>query len=509
MKEVINEKYLITQERYKNHLKREIDYTQNITKIFLKNKIELKNVKLLLNADQVAWIENLQTKDITGYYDLYTDKNTAKKNLVIKLEIPLENHKHKGILAIKKVPNSSLLTASDPMIQVKIFAQENFNRSNIIYRTKRFIPKIKLFFNKNDFKRKQSEIDKKNAKFFTLNDKNGKIVATVMFFSPALNKNDILSFPNRRRQRDLERLSINSGFITLMGLILSLAVGYYLKNNYIKPIENLSNASNEVSSGNIEIRVDTDIKQPQIKKLLENFNNMLDQLNDKEKLQESFIANLTHDLRTPLIAEERTLELLLKDLGEKLDKDQKELLKVLLKNNKHLLSMVNQLLHTYQFKSGELELNLTEIDFSSLIDDTFKKLYPLSNEKQVTLEKHIQADLPTIQGDYDCLSRSFINLIANSIEYLPKSGKIKITVNATNSIIEIQIKDNGPGIDQEEVEHIFNQYYSGKTAKRKIGSGLGLYICKEIIEAHNGTISIETVPDEYTNFIIQLPFKEC
>src|SRR3989339_1552098 len=111
----------------------------------------------------------------------------------------------------------------------------------------------------------------------------------------------------------LEKIYLLGLTIPLPGLILSFIAGYYLKRNFLNPIENLSKVSEQFSDGNLKVRVCSNVKQQDIKKTILNFNNMLDSIQEKEELKENFITNLTHDFRTPLIAENRTLEILLNE----------------------------------------------------------------------------------------------------------------------------------------------------------------------------------------------------
>jgi signal transduction histidine kinase len=180
----------------------------------------------------------------------------------------------------------------------------------------------------------------------------------------------------------------------------------------------------------------------------------------------------------------------------------------LLSNNEHLLGMVNQLLETYQFESGQLRLIFQSVHLPDLVAESFSKLLSLATLRCITLDSEFPADFPMITGDAGCLSRVFINLIGNAIENIPKGCHIKVSGRFNAKMpdtIEIHVRDNGQGLSQQIVHTLFDRYAAGTGDTRKLGSGLGLYICKMFIEAHGGHIEADSIPGSHTDFIIRLP----
>jgi signal transduction histidine kinase len=294
--------------------------------------------------------------------------------------------------------------------------------------------------------------------------------------------------------------------ILLAGLISSLIAGNYLQRNFIGPLIQLSLITNQVKRGDLSVRIDTDtIKQPDVYQTLKNFNTMLDGLVDKEQLRHSFISNLTHDFRTPLIAQTRSLELLSKEFQERGLAEQEKLAQSIVKNNEHLLAMVNQLLEIYQTEKEGLNLNLQRVNISSLVDRCFEQLCPLAEERRISLAQEFASDFPELYIDAQSFKRVFINLIGNAIQNISKDSKIQIIGTILKNTVEVRVRDNGPGISYEEQKHLFDRYYAGSGDTRKLGSGLGLYICKVFVEAHQGHIFVESVPGEHTDFVIRLP----
>lgn len=296
-------------------------------------------------------------------------------------------------------------------------------------------------------------------------------------------------------------------FIFFVGLVLSLLLAFYVQRNFIKPLLQLSLASKRVQKGDLDVELKCDTSQKEIKRTFLNFNQMCRDLREKEELRKSFIVNLTHDLRTPLIAQERSLSLF-SQCFERLGLDDEwDLAKSLEKNNRHLLRMVNLILESYRFDSNQVKLEYTNVALHSLVENCFAKLRILADEKSVSLQNEV-AEGFSLRADDTSLRRILLNLVSNSIENLSNDGFVKVGVETDGDFAKIYVEDNGCGIAQGDIGHIFDRYYTGKTLERKLGSGLGLDVCKKLVELHHGTISVTSTVDVYTKFEIKIPMKE-
>ena len=316
----------------------------------------------------------------------------------------------------------------------------------------------------------------------------------------------VLKFYNHPNPGFLTGQMIEPGIVILFaGLIFSLIAGFYLNNNFVKPLIIISEGSKKILQGDLSFRAKILTKQPEIKETLENFNVMVQKLKEKEELKAGFIENMTHDLRTPLHAQERALELLAEEFRNVGMDEQFKLAKGLEKNNKHLLRMVNLILQSYRIDSEDINIKISDINLNTLVDDCYEKLSFMANEKNIMLLNNIPEDFPVIKTDLTCLKRIFINLVSNSIDNIPKERKIEINAADKNDYIEVVIEDNGQGISGKDMEHLFDRYYSGKTDERKIGSGLGLYVCKRLVKVLQGEIFVESEQDKFTRFTIKLP----
>lgn len=226
------------------------------------------------------------------------------------------------------------------------------------------------------------------------------------------------------------------------------------------------------------------------------------QKQELEETRNTFIATLTHDLRSPIIAEQKALEFMILKKPESLPEAYVEYLEDIYNTNKDLLKIVNNLLAVYHYESGHLELDKTESSIPELIDGPVRSLKYIAEDKESDISIDLAKDLPLVNVDKDEIQRVLSNLIGNALKHTKKGTKILIGAYKVDNGIQVSVKDNGQGIPQENIPMIFQRY---PTEKRKIGTGLGLYLSKQIIEAHKGKIWFETEEGKGTTFYFTLP----
>lgn len=222
---------------------------------------------------------------------------------------------------------------------------------------------------------------------------------------------------------------------------------------------------------------------------------------ETERLRDDFIATLTHDLRTPLLAAIQTLKFFLDgSLGELKDQ-QKVLLSTMLQSNEDLLGLVNALLEVYRFESGKLSLCKTVFNIKGLVTQCYEELEPLSKKKDISFNLHCEVDDELlIDADRAEIKRVITNLCGNALNYTNKGGTIDIHVKAQSGDLIFSVIDNGNGIPKEDLPHLFMRFSQGTSKKRSTGTGLGLYLSRQIIEAHGGKIWVESKVNKGSEF---------
>lgn len=222
---------------------------------------------------------------------------------------------------------------------------------------------------------------------------------------------------------------------------------------------------------------------------------------EMERLRDDFVATLTHDLRTPLLAAIQTLKFFLDGSLGSLEDKQKVLLSTMQKSNEDLLGLVNALLEVYRYESGKLNLCKTNFLLKDLINQCFSELEPLAKNKNIefTLQYNPGDDM-AINADRGEIRRVIINLCGNAINYTNAGGKVGIEVRECEGDVIFSVIDNGNGIPAEDIPNLFKRFSQGTNKKRSTGTGLGLYLSRQIIEAHDGKIWLESKLNKGSQF---------
>lgn len=247
---------------------------------------------------------------------------------------------------------------------------------------------------------------------------------------------------------------------------------------------------------------------------LEQTTTKLQQANELLKVadqqKDDFLSTITHEIRTPLTSIRMLSEIL--QTNPDLEENQRShFLNTVIKETDRLSRLVNEVLDLERFESGRYLLNFETVQLEDIIRESLNALEQLAKDKSVKIQYSIENNLPTIEGDRDRLMQVFINLISNSIKFCyPEIGIIKIRVSQNYPTVRIQIIDNGIGIDPQFHELIFDKFYqtTDQSIRKPKGSGLGLAITKKIIELHQGTIKVESKPEQGATFTFEIPIGQ-
>ncbi len=219
-----------------------------------------------------------------------------------------------------------------------------------------------------------------------------------------------------------------------------------------------------------------------------------------DKLRDDFIATLTHDLRTPLLAAIQTLKFFLDGALGELDEKQKLLLSTMQKSNEDLLGLVNALLEVYKYDAEKLTLAKTNFNIYNLTEQVYSELKPLADKKNIEFVIECSDQSMTINADRSEIRRVICNLCGNAINYTQESGKVVITIKNEGRDLIFSVSDNGSGIPQEDIPNMFQRFSQGTSKKRSTGTGLGLYLSRQIIESHGGKIWLESTLNKGSEF---------
>jgi len=233
------------------------------------------------------------------------------------------------------------------------------------------------------------------------------------------------------------------------------------------------------------------------------------EVTERERLlqqREDFIAALSHNLKTPLVGADRTLESLLKGALGSLSDQQTDVLDKLKRSNLHLLDMVQDLIEVYRYETNSANLQFEIVDLGALAQTCIEQLRSASRQREVTIESTI-CDLPKICADRGAIKRLLCNLLESCLHYTPERGLIQIDGQLIEEgFVAVTVKDNGVGMGLDDPEKLFVRFWQGVPGQKYTPiAGLGLYLARQIATAHGGTISASSVTDLGTTFSVKLP----
>jgi signal transduction histidine kinase len=222
-----------------------------------------------------------------------------------------------------------------------------------------------------------------------------------------------------------------------------------------------------------------------------------------DRLKDEFVSSISHELRTPLTSIAGYVELLQEEEG---DPQKLGHLAIVARNSERLLALVSDLLFAARLQYGRLELERSPVDLRSLVVQCVDSARPRAQAASVRLELHAE-DVPPIAGEPAKLAQLLDNLVSNAIKFTPSNGHVGVRVTPHAEMIRIEVSDTGIGIPDVERERLFERFFRAQSAlERQIqGTGLGLYISKAIVDAHDGRIGVTSTPGEGTTFIVELP----
>lgn len=283
----------------------------------------------------------------------------------------------------------------------------------------------------------------------------------------------------------------------LVSTIMSRRIG----KRPIHAIEEISQATKDVANGNFSVQLKQSIPIEEFQEMVTNFNIMTKQLASTEMLRNDFIANVSHEFKTPLAAIEGYSTLLQKKgLSEE---KRMEYTARILYNTKRLTTLTGNILLLSKLENQEIGISKEKF----CLDEQLREIILLFEDQwsEKNLELDIDLDNVDYIGSKELLAQVWQNILENAIKFTPQDGKIQVLLRAEADNIKIIIADNGVGMDEETRKRVFEKFYQGDSSRTSTGNGLGLALAKRIVDLHNGDISISSKENRGTTFTVVLP----
>ena len=290
--------------------------------------------------------------------------------------------------------------------------------------------------------------------------------------------------------------------ITIVILILSFILAYFISNHISKPIKETTNKAKDFAKGKFDIEFDNDSNILEIKELNNTLNYAKDELSKTEELRRDLMANVSHDLKTPLTMIKAYAEMSM-DLHSNDKEKQKEDMETIISETDRLTLLVNDILELSKMQSNIKQLDITEFDIIELTESIIKKYSLLEDlEHYKFIFNHKEKEI-LVKADKKKIEQVIYNLINNAINYTGKDNTVTINITKKkNKDVLVEIIDSGKGIKEEDLPYIWDRYYKNKKKHKRnlIGTGLGLNIVKNIFEEHKYEYGVKTEIDKGSNF---------
>ncbi len=299
----------------------------------------------------------------------------------------------------------------------------------------------------------------------------------------------------------LRNLSLLSAIIPI---IIAFIMLYSLTYRFSKPLRNMSEAAKKMAKGDFSHRIPV-ISDDEIGELSVSFNNMTDSLAKLEKMRRNFIGNVSHELRTPITTIAGFIDGMID--GTISGESREYYLNIVSNEIKRLSRVVESMLNLSELESGEVKLNPTNFNLSECLINILISREQIIEKKNIDIIGLDGIEPVAIYADYDLIYQAIYNLVDNAVKFTNDGGTISFKMVQRGSEINFLIKNTGPGIPKESLEHIFERFFKGDKSRSSYteSTGLGLFIVKKIIELHFGKIVADSKENDYTVFKIMLP----
>lgn len=287
-------------------------------------------------------------------------------------------------------------------------------------------------------------------------------------------------------------------YVTIIALLISSIISIFISKRISKPIKNMKNCAENLAKGNYEVEFEK-AGYSELDDLADTLNFTANELSKTDKIRKELIANVSHDLRTPLTMIKAYSEMI-RDLSGDNKEKREEHLQVIIDETDRLTRLVNDMMDLSKIESGNMELMLEKTNYSKLVEDMVDRIKNM-NDSEFKIISEVQKDI-FVNIDKTKIEQVLYNLITNAINHAGENKNITVKVTTSDKKIKTEVIDDGVGIAKEDIPHIFDRYYKcDKSYKRESkGSGLGLSIVKNILIAHEANYGVISTLGKGSNF---------
>lgn len=287
-----------------------------------------------------------------------------------------------------------------------------------------------------------------------------------------------------------------------ISILLVLALAPIIANRLVRPIRLLEKASKEIENGNFDQKVSIKTGD-ELEELGESFNRMAIGLKRLQELKNEFVFIAAHELRAPVTAIKGYISMIFEGDAGKLTKQMENFLAPIRKSNDRLVNLISDLLDIARSEAGRLEIAVSSNDIKPQIKTIVEEIKPLAIERNITVTYDSTPELPNVLVDEGRFKEVIMNFLSNSIKYGNEGGWVKISTEVSDKLVSVKVADNGLGISETDQKHLFEKFFRSDSVKKTSiqGTGLGLFITKELVEKMGGSVRVESIVGKGTAFI--------
>ncbi len=295
-------------------------------------------------------------------------------------------------------------------------------------------------------------------------------------------------------------------FCALIATAVSSIAIYFVTNSMTKPLRGMAAAARSFSTGDFTVRVPAE-GEDEIAQLARSFNHMADSMADLESVRRSFIANVSHELKTPMMTIGGFIDGILD--GTVPEEKRKQYLLIVSEEIKRLSRLVKSMLSIARIEAGDMKLNPSDFDVNELVCRTVFSFEQKIEEKKLEI-MGLESDEVFVNADNDLIHQVVYNLIDNAVKFVNEGGCISFSYTQKDGKVFVSVRNTGVGIAQQELPRLFDRFYKTDKSRSldKTGVGLGLYIVQTIVNQHKGDLLVKSVEGEYTEFTFSIPASD-
>ena len=314
----------------------------------------------------------------------------------------------------------------------------------------------------------------------------------------------IIVFPGFESMNEVIQVTIVMSYWAIVAAIFTFITNWQIRDGYDRPIRKLGEATKKVAEGDFSIYVEplhTADKHDYIDVMFLDFNKMVAELGSIETLKNDFVANVSHELKTPL-AVLKNYTTLLKN-GNLSAETQEEYKDTIIEATDRLSTLITNILRLTKLYSQAIGSTAKPYDLCRQLADCILQFEPLWEKKDIEIEVDIE-DRAVITADESMMEIVWNNLLSNAVKFTEPGGKIVLNQTSDTNTITVSVSDSGCGINDETIKHIFDKFYQGDTSHSQEGNGLGLALAYRVIEKAGGTLTVESQVGKGSIFTVQL-----